>query len=301
MAAKKAKNTGTRRSSARKSRTATQAPQPAEPVAFTREEALRTGAIPVIPGHQRTQAQLEAELASMPADFIRTKLPVRLLRREAEEMVAFSADVEVFVARGLGVSAGHFALIGTLAAMLPETRGEREESQLAYSGFNAKEDSEAGALRATVDKLGRLVAANGLSSSLTTLGDAEGNLRLMDAALGVVARVQRVKHQILPANEAEVLIQDIRTRVDGMVALRADQSAEASTATLSTDRIHRCKRLLLDTLRYVGNLGLYVFGDDPTRRAAYQLQHLNDYSNTRRRAPAPHNVVPGTPTTPVPG
>jgi hypothetical protein len=246
--------------------------------------------VPVVPGHLRTPAQLNAELASMPADFVRTKIPPILLRREGEEILTCRGDVPVFQARGIPVQEGHFALVEQLMALLPESRSEREEAAVAYSGFDEKEDAHAPAIRAVVERLGRLVLLNGLSESLTTLGDADGNLRLMDAALAVAARVERVGDAVQPAAERIALIQDIRARVEAMMALRASQAGETGLATITTDRIHRVKRLLLDTLRYVGNAGLYVFGDDPTRQSAYRLQHISAWGNRYRPAPAPHGA-----------
>ena len=54
---------------------------------------------------------------------------------------------------------------------------------------------------------------------------------------------------------------------------------------LTTDRLHRVKRLLLDTMRYICASGSYVFDGDPTREAAYTLQHVNDWRNSSKKKP----------------
>jgi hypothetical protein len=258
-------------------------PAPLPAVVYTREDALRMGYIPQIAGHMRTKAMLEAELAALPSDFIRTKVPPIILRREVEELLAFTADAAVFAARKIDVTPGHFALCKNLYDLLPAERGKGENAVTAAGGFDEIEDSHAEQLRQVIGRLRLLTMLSGLSSDLCSLGDAQGNLRLMDAGHAIVARVTPVLPLYKPPTEARALLDQINERVETMWTLRGQQAGESASSRLSTDRVHRVKRLLLDTLRYVSVAGLYVFADDPTRHDAYALQHVNGWKNRSRR------------------
>lgn len=292
MATKKAKKkASSTKSSSTKKTTASTTSAPAPSIVITREEALRTGRISAIPGHERTPAGVDAELAALPADFLRTNIPPALLDREAEEMIRHIDDASVFAARGIPVTTGHFELISLLRAKLPKDAATRDVATAAYKGYDAIEDQHAQALRAAVARLKLLCRASGLSTELVSLQGAQGNLRLMDAGRGIVARCTPHLALFSPPQEAQAQLDQIREHADAMEQLRRQQAIESGTQLVSTDSLHRVKRLLLDAMRYVGVRGEYVFADDATRLPGYQLQHISEWSNRSGKKKVDGDVV----------
>ncbi len=291
MAAKKKQSKTTRKSPARKARPAGKASAKsarggagsgaaaagAGPRVFTREEALRTGRISPVPGHTRSSAQLQAELDAMPRDFVRTSLPPSLLDREAEEMGRCKGDVPAFQAAGINITAGHFQLVADLRALLPVTRGTSEDAQAARGGFDLLEDDRALKLRGQAKSLANILELSGMDPGAASLGRASGNLRVLDAARAVVARCTPLLPALTPQRKARELLDGMKTAIGEMQSLRDSQAVEEGTGSLSSERVHRIKRLLLDAMRYVGKAGEVAFEGDSTREAAYRLQHVNAY------------------------
>jgi len=268
---------------------------------FTREQALQTGRVPIIAGHTRTRVQLQSELSAMPGNFIKTNLPDSILHRESEELLQFRSDVPTFLLRKVPVTDGHFQMVADLKALLPAEIAEGDTAGTVYGGFDDIEDAQGLEIRARAALLRKLCLFSGMSPELCGLGDAKGNLRLMDAANAIVARCRPHMALFAVPEEAETLLTEMEQLVLSMVQLRKQQAGEAGTIVVSTDRQHRIRRLLLDVMRYVCAAGSYVFDGDPTRESAYTLQHVNQFRNKGRKG-APKsdgNVGPVTGRLPV--
>ncbi|MBI5496721.1 MAG: hypothetical protein HY904_17035 [Deltaproteobacteria bacterium] len=261
---------------------------PADLAPFTREDALKTGRIVPIPGHTRTPEALRAELRGMGTGFLRTNVPPILLRREAEEMEHRRVDLAAFREEQLDITEGHFNLIRDLSAMLPVTAAESRTAETAYAGYDEKEDSLALEIRDCARTVRKWCDASGLSTELAALGEeSDGNLRLMDAAEGLVSKCRAQLRLFKGRRRVKAALEGIEQRVGQMRALRKDQAGEAGTKVMSTVELHRVKRLLLDVMRYVGATGDALFDGDETRAPGYRLQHINEWRNRARATKAP--------------
>ena len=115
-----------------------------------------------------------------------------------------------------------------------------------------------------------------ISTELCSLNGAK-------AGAAIVARCTPHLALFQPEHEARAQLAQIREYVESMARLRSQQAAEAGLSVVTTESLHRVKRLILDCMRYVGVRGEYVFADDATRLPGYRLQHIGQWSNQKKR------------------
>ncbi len=257
---------------------------------------LRPGVLPDIPLAMPTAESLLAEAASMGA-FSEVTVHVADLVADAEEMLGGEEDLPDLTARGYRVSAGVFERIRLLMGFLAPHRAEL--GRVDEAAAIKTQQAEAARVR-LLEIRGRIAAlgkAASLPASLFSL-DSHRTNRLnvvMMKMEEVLENVGVVRDHLPDRQRVDALVVEARQLIDAQKTARREARLMRANRTMGTLERERLERLLFDALIYVSAQGLAAYGDDPTRRARYSLDHCYGDRPSRAGDPGASGPAPATP------